>query len=262
MSSPIFLTVEQIMDLLLAELPDGPYAADRADDPDFAKRSASSSELRAHAQTIANLYENLAAINSDKFISTVTTDGLNSWEKELFAAAQDSLLPYSIRQQNLLAKYRASGGISLPAIQSVVDGIITPLGLTFDILPWSGQSNGLASGAWLLDVSALGQGTFLGNLDPLRGAGRDPGIVPLDCSLDYAAAGLTSQQLLDIQATAYTYEVRIFGTADAATLALLDRRLTELEPARSTHIIRNNWQPEDDAGTYGWNTSYLYWWVS
>ena len=92
----------------------------------------------------------------------------------------------------------------------------------------------------LLDFSILDVGTFLSFRDPLSGARRD--MTPLDCSLDYAAAGLTAQDLLDIQATAYTYEVRIYGHADTATLALLDKRLTESEPARSTHVLINDAQ--------------------
>lgn len=238
MSAQFFLNVEQVLDILMAELPANVYASDRADDPDFNKRSYSSSELRAHAQVFANLYENLLAINSDKFISTVTLEGLSNWEKELFASAQDSMQPYVVRQQNLLAKYRASGGISLPAIASVVHGILDPVGLAFDILPFCGQSNGMIQGAWLLGISALGLDTFLALRDPLFGAQQDQ--TPLDCDLDYAAAGITAQDLLEIQVTAYTYEVKIYGVADAATLALLDQQLTALEPARSTHVITNN----------------------
>lgn len=57
---------------------------------------------------------------------------------------------------------------------------------------------------------------------------------------NYIAAGLTLDQLQSIQTTAYTYEVRILGNADAATLTLLDQTLTQLEKAGSTHIITNN----------------------
>ena len=249
----------------MGELPDGVYAADRANDPNPANRSVSSSELRAHAALLAMLYSNLATINADKAITTVSPTGLANWEKELFSAAQDSSLSYQTRQQNLLAKIRASGGISLPAIQAVVAGVLGPVGLAFAILPLSGQSNGTDTGAWVLGFSALGEDTYLAELDPLIGTGLDVGQTPLDCTLNYAAAGITAEQLAQIQATAYTYEVRIYGNANSTTLAVLDAQLTALEPARSTHIIMNNATPPStppDPTVEQWNTNYLPWWVS
>jgi hypothetical protein len=240
MSQQIFLNTEQILSLMFTELPEGVYATDRADDPDPNKRSVSSSELRAQAMVLSALYQNLLGINSDKSITTVTEDGLASWEMDLFASAQDGSLGYAVRQQNLLAKIRANGGISLPAIQSIVSAILTPLGLPFQILPYSGQSNGTVTGSWVLDESVLDVSTWLASLDPLIGTGLGVGETPLDCNLDYAAAGISQSDLVSIQMTAYTYEVQIYGNADAATLALLDRQLTALEPARSTHVITNN----------------------
>lgn len=240
MSKPLFLNTDQILSVLMAELPDGVYAEDRADHADPAERSYSSSELRAHAQVLANLYENLLAINSDKFLTTVTEDGLAAWEKNLFIEAQDASKPYAIRQQNLIAKYRANGGISLPAIQSIVAAILDPLGLPFQILPYCGQSNGVINGAWVLDESSLGLSTWLAALDPLNGTGLGAGETPLDCDLDYGAAGITQSELVEIQQTAYTYEVQIFGNADSSTLFLLDKQLTAFEPARSAHVISNN----------------------
>jgi len=254
-----FPDVEQVLRILMDELPDGVYATDLANDPDTSKRSYSSSELRAAAMMFADLYSNLEQVNDDKFITTVTHEGLTPWEKELFAAAQDGSQPDSIRQQNLLAKIRANGGISLPAITAVVAGILTPVGLPFEIIAWDGPASDGTTGGWILDVSPLDQGTYLGLIDPLLGATREPGIVPLDCNLDYAAAGITQQEMQDIQKTAYTYEVKIYGHADANTLALLDKQLTELEPARSTHVITNDATPPIDPDTTsgdGWPIHY------
>ncbi len=263
MAERIYPGVEDLLTLIMQELPAGVYPDDRADSIDPDARSNSSSELRAHALIYADLYGNLEEIAADKFISTITPEGLAPWELMLFSAVQDAGQGFDTRKNNLLAKRRALGSISLPSIRSLVAGILDPLGIPFDILPYSGQNNGTVTGAWILSVSPLGLSSWLALLDPIRGAGGDSGLVPLDCDLDYAAAGITAQQLADIQATAYTYELQIYGNADATTLALLDRLLTQREPARSTHVITNNATPPDtppDAGTELWNTNYLWWW--
>lgn len=236
MTQQIFPNVEELLTLLMDEMPEGVYAEDRADHPNPSNRSFSSAEIRAHAQMIADAYANLKNINKDKFLTTVTTGGVGSWEKDLFKTAQDSNQTFEVRKANLIAKFRASGGINTSAIEDIVDSILTPVGLTFQISTWGCLGKG--DGAWVLDESALDVSTYLSLIDPLLGA--RPDMVPLDCDLDYAAAGLTLQEMQDIQRTAYTYEVRIFGTADSTTLAQLDQALTQFEPARSTHEIRNN----------------------
>ena len=249
----------------MGELPEGVYAEDRANDPNPDKRSVSSSELRAHARMLAVLYQNLDVINQDKAITTVSPSGLSNWEKQLFATAQDASQPDLTRQQNLLAKKRASGGISLPAIRAVASAILTPVGLAFDIFQTNGASNGTDTGAWVLGVSRLGEDTYLALQDPLIGTGMGPGQTPLDCSLDYAAAGITALQLAQIQQTAYSYEVRIYGHASANILAVLDAALTALEPARSAHKILNDSVPPSTPPNpiiEQWNTNYLSWWVS
>lgn len=260
-NNQFFLSVEQVLSILMDETPDKLYPKDRADNPDKTKNSYSSSELRAQAQLIANLYDNLALIDNDKALTTVSPSGLAYWEKQLFSAIQSSSLTYAQRQANLISKYRSSGGISLPAIRSVVAAILDPLGLPFAILPYSGQNNGTLQGAWVLEISTLEDDTWLAEMDPELGTGLGAGLIPLDCSLNYAAAGITSGQLLEIQKTAYAYEVQIYGVADAQTLALLDARLTALEPARSTHVIRNNVSLTPNPTQEGWSNSFLYWWV-
>lgn len=240
--NPYFLNTEQLLDILLAELPPGVYPQDRANSSDVTKISYSSAELRAHATLIAGVYLQANNVFNNFFITTLTPDGLAQWEKDYFGAIQDSSLSFTERQQNLFAKFRATGGLSLPYITSIVSGILTPVGLTFAILPLSGQVNTNGdTGTWILGYSSLGQNTYLGSLDPI--IGEQSGFTPLDCSLNYTAAGITADQLADIQETAYAYEVRIYGNADATTLALLDKDLTKFEPARSTHIILNNSTP-------------------
>ena len=225
MAAPFFLNVEEVLTVLMAELPDGVYATDRADHANPDLNSYSSSELRAHAYLLSWVYEQLANVYADKFLTTVTEDGLGEWEKDLFSSLQDSTLGYTARQAALLAKVRATGSIAYPAVYSVVFGILSPLGLSFDLLPYGGQNGTSGYGAWLLGLSGLGVGSWLSGLDPING--KVTGVTP------------TSDQLLAMQATAYTYEVRIYGSASASTLAVLDSQLTAIEPARATHILTN-----------------------
>lgn len=229
MTKQFFPNSDDMMAIIMGEIPPGVYADDLADDPDEDKRSYSSSELRAHAILFSNAYDSLFSINQDKHVSTATQDGLTKWEKDLFSTAQDSNLPLETRRQNALAKLRTIGGINDPTMRRIVAAILGP-GIDFDILPYSGSHEG----AWILDESSLGLNTWLSKIDPLYG-------YLLDNDLDYAAAGITLQDLLDIQEVAYTFEVRIYANVDADTLARLDRQLTQYEPARSTHVIRNNY---------------------
>lgn len=240
--APYFLNTEEFLDVFLGELPAGVYATDRANNPNPLKRSYSSAEFRAHANILSDLSEQALAVYQNFFITTLQPDGIGQWEIDFFGSIQDGSQSFDQRKQNLFAKYRATGGISLPYISSIIEGILGPKGLTYAILPLSGQTNDDGdTGAWILGYSSLGQNTYLAALDPLVGERQD--LTPLDCSMDYAAAGLTIDQLHDIQATAYTYEVRIYGDADNATIAALDAALTKYEPARSTHIIMNNATP-------------------
>jgi hypothetical protein len=237
---PRFPTLEELFDLFVSELPPEMFAQDRADSTDPTQRSISSSDIRAQMTLTSNAYLNLLNIYSDKFISTLTTSGIIKWEKLLFAAAQDSTQTTDVRIANLLTQYRATGGINYVAIYNVVQAILGPSGLSFALVAWSGYNNG----AWQLEIAGLDVGTYLSTIDPLLGV--QSGYAPLDCSLNYAAANLTLQQAQDIQIVAYTYEVRIFGIADAGTLARLDNQLTKSEPARSTHIIMNDFPARPD----------------
>lgn len=234
MTIPLFLNVNQLMAILMSELPEGVYSEDWANDPNPDNRSYSSSEIRAHAQMMADAYANLEIIYTDKFISTVSQDALSSWEVLLFGSPQDASQSYDTRQMNLLTKFRARGGISYAYIYNLVSQILNPLGINFDLVTW----NGLNDGAWILEFTELDLGTYLAAVDPLYG--NNLSLTPLDCTLNYEAAGITQQDLIDIQETAYTYEIRIYGNASQSVLNLLNQTLTTNEKAGTTHIITNN----------------------
>lgn len=237
-----FLNEDEILVLLMAELPEGVYAQDLANNIDPSKNSYSSAELRAHANLYDGIYETAEDVYNNFFITTLQPDGVGQWEVDYFGAIQDASQGFAARKANLTAKFRATGGLSLPYINSLISGLLTPLGLTWAILPLSGQVNENGdTGAWILGYSSLGQNTYLGGLDPIIGEMMD--FTPLDCSLNYAAAGITADQLAEIQTTAYQYEVRIYGNASSATLTALDNLLKKFEPARSDHVIMNNATP-------------------
>lgn len=219
---------------MFRQLSPNQFAEDRADDPsDYTRRSFSSSDLRSQATVLAAAYSNLNDIFNAKWITYANEMGITRWEKDLFAEAVDRSLPIATRRANALAKFNANGGISYLAIKAILDPLFAEIGLDYDLVDW----NGLFGGAWILEESQLDVDTYLSLMDPLLGASPPS---PLDCDLDYAAAGITVQQLADIQATAYTYEVRIHGNASADFLLKLDTILTQREPARSTHYIYNN----------------------
>lgn len=306
MAQPFFPGIEEVMTILMGEIPSGPYATDRADDPNPDNRSYSSSEIRAHAQVFANLYANLQEIEQNKFLTTVQLSGIGYWEKDLFSQAVDASLPFETRKANAIAKYRAQGGLSYPYIKGIVSGILTPQGLAFDIVTYNCQNAAGGDGAWILDLTELEVGTYLASADPLLGTDQSqPYILGCDAILNlhgtvtsgsptitaitdtsaievgaqivavgfvagttvlsvsahsitvsanssathtledlqiqnYWAAGLDTEEFESIQETAYTFELRIYGTADAVTLSELDNLLSQNEKATVTHIIQNN----------------------
>jgi hypothetical protein len=245
----IFGDLEKLVDLFLAELPEGMFAEDRADHPDPSKRSISSSDIRAQMKLLADAYVNMARIYDDKFPHLIGLEAARRWEKMVFPDPVDASRPLNERITDITTKLRLIGGISFLTIQSLVDTILGAEGLDYEIVNWSG----LNGGAWLFEESLLDVDTYLTLTDPILGkqVGQE-----LDCDLDYQAAGLTLDQLIGIQRTAYTYEVRIKGNATLAVIARLDRELTKFEPARSTHIITNNFIGLDldetiDGGFFG-----------
>lgn len=234
MSNPLFPNIEQVLNILLGELPKNVFSQDRADSDNVDKRSYSSSELRSHAQLLANIYKNLQDVYLDKTISTVQPDGLSSWEMDLFSSAQNGARSFTDRQINLISKYRAQGGISYSYIYNIVHNLLNPKGLGFDLITYTGIG-GSRSAAWRLGLSALGANTYLAEADPLIGA-----VIGNPTNCTNSTSTLTTDQLRKIRETAYTYAVWIYGGADASTLSTLDAMLTQAEPGGSTHVIVNN----------------------
>lgn len=222
---PTYPTEDQAFSIIQGEMPDGVYSPDLALNADTSKNAWTSAEVRTWAKLFKDAYDSLLAIYNNKFVTLADHSGIENWEKVLFASPVDATLSWDDRRTNLLTQLRYLGGINFAAINNVVAGILTPLGLPYNIYTLNGARPG---SAWIMDISLLGVDTYLVGMDPIRGAIRS---APLDCSLDYAAAGLTLAQLHAIQATAYTYVVKITGTASDATMAKLDAALTIFEGA-------------------------------
>ena len=114
MANLLFLDVSQCLQVILGEMPAGLFATDFADHPDVNQRSYSSAEIRAVATLYALLYSNLAGIWESKFLTLVQPDEIGNWEAELFTSPADATLPFQTRQQNIITKFRATGGLSYP----------------------------------------------------------------------------------------------------------------------------------------------------
>lgn len=257
---PLFLSRDQLYRLLQRELPEGVYP----DGP--ASAYYSTADMSAIAGLLETAYTNLSDIY-DNYFPQFAVDKLADWEVKVFGAPSNSLKSVAERQQEVLDHIRAENSISYDSIfaqlvnifaradlieedNTVVtpdwlldfnelevdtylgfrDPLVPHVSLTFALVTWNGCQGG---GAWILEESELDSDTYLSAMDPNRAHG-------LDCSLNYVAAGITQAQLTEIQETAYTYEVRITGTAEQIFLDYLDQQLTLIEPARSTHVIYNN----------------------
>jgi len=258
---PHFLTREQIFRMISSELPEGVFAFGSpekfyttADDDSVAKCAESA-------------YTNLERIYQNSFPQSAD-EKISDWEVKVFGAVGSAFDNLQTRRQNVLDKLRERAGISIPIIREKIqktfdkadiisEGVNGVIGgswlldfnyldidtylsfrdssvpsnsdLTFDLVEW-----GCESGGWILDVSLLEVETYLGFLDPIRAA-------DLDCDLDYAGAGISASELEDIQTNAFTYEVRITGTAEQRFLDYLENQLVKIEPARSDHFIYNNY---------------------
>lgn len=253
-----FLTQSEVYRMIQRELPAGVYATGSA------TGSYTCADDGAFSQVIETLYSNLSTIY-DNYFPGYCLERIADWEITVFGVVGSAFVGVTERKQNVLDKLQEEAGISIPVITDKIartfakedlisqgSSVATPdwlldlnyldvdtyVGFRDPLVPFSTLQFDLVSwacgGGWILDESALDVDTYLSGLDPARGVG-------LDCDLNYAALGLSADDLLQIQATAYTYEVRIHGTADQTFLDYLDAQLKQIEPARATHYIYNNY---------------------
>jgi hypothetical protein len=238
---PLFLNANQIYRILQRESPPSVY-------PDGAPSLYySTADQFAFASVLADAYTNLSDIY-ENYSPLTAVDRLADFETLYFGYTLDSSLTVDERRTILLAKIRTQRRTTPADILAVIYSIISS-DIPIEILEWNGNNNGTRNGAWILGVSTLGVDAFLSSRAPIYGNQIDK--VPLDCSLDYEAAGITEQDLTNIQDTAYTYTVNIGTTLDAFTLAQIDEALNQAEGASRRHIlIAPQGYILDDSGGY------------
>ncbi len=257
---PIFLTQDQIYRILQREQPPEAY-------PDGAPSAFfSTADQYSVAKVASDAYSNLNLIY-DNYFPQFAVQRVADWEITVFGTLGNALRQTSDRLQDVVNHFRIQEVPSVAGIKAALtrlfaladliqegNTVVTPdwllefnyldvdtylgyrdpnipyVSLTFELVTWGCSYGG---GAWRLDESYLDVDTYLVGMDPIYGVG-------LDCDLDYAALGLTLEELEAIQETAYTYEVRIIGNAEQVFLDVLEALLNRLEPARSRHYIYNN----------------------
>lgn len=228
---PIFLAQQDIYRLLQREnppddvYPDGPATA-----------FFSTADTWAVAGRIADAYGSLQTIYTEYSpISASAT--LPDHEMAYFGYNLDASLTINQRRTRLLAKVRARPRTTPADMLNVVYTVLDPSVLV-EIVEWG---NGQAG--WMLDVSELEISTILNGFDQVQRTG------PNLCQLGPSDYGLSPSDFANMQAEAYTYEVRIYGyTLTSVQRAQIDTALNAAEPARSQHLIVDGLNPADMLG--------------
>lgn len=236
-----FLSQNTIYRLLQRELPEGVY-------PDGAPNQFySTASIDAKAKVIAGAYSNLERIDANNFPQTAD-ERIDDWLIKMFGVTSGGLT-LAQKRARTIEKIRKQPKINLWEVLTLVTGFV-PVGTYVQIVEWCGRKGG----SWQLDVSTLGVQTILGFGVGYMDFVSDPttwcsfvsnlnwrlGFSELNTNTELAADDLY-KNVTYVQLDAYNYEVRIFGyTLSAEDLATVEREISKAEPARSTHIIRQN----------------------
>lgn len=236
---PKFLSQQETYRLIQRELPEGVYA----DGPPSAFFTTADND--SIAKTVATAYANLSRIYENYFPQS-TDERIDDWEVKVFGVVSDDGLTLAERRSRVLAKIRKKPSLALWEILTLVASRL-PEGVFVQVVNW-GCGDG---GSWILGKSKLGVDTILGWGNPSLIQGDDlcAAVVGNGWRLGSSALGVDTrltgtyswQTISQVQAKAYTYEVRIFGYEltglDYEKLVL---ELAAAEPARSGRLIRQN----------------------
>lgn len=222
---PKFLNRAELYRLIQRELPEGAYP-DGTPSAYFA-----TADSDAFADVSASAYGNLENIYENYWPQSAV-ERLTDHERTVFGKPLSAALSLSERRDRVIAKYRAKKGIRKQDMVTAVQAII---GTDKDV---RALNYNCGDGSWRIGISLLGVSTYLGAFNTLLATG------PNLCSQGPEDFGLTEEEWEGMQRQAYTFEIQIYSyTLTAAELAAIDEVLTAAEPARSTHVIRDNLTP-------------------
>lgn len=224
---PKFLTKQEIFRLLQRELPENVYCDGEPEE------FLSTAENDSVAKVVESVYQNLERIYFN-FFAQDSNEKIADWEFRHFGAPQDATLPLSERVNRLLAKIRSQNGITKADLLSEIYTLI-PIAVKVEIAEWN-----CPEGGWSLGESELGLGTILNAY-----SGYEPGFQRINyCEKTAADLGLTDEQYLLLRKQAFTYEVRLYSyTMATKEREDLEKILRKYEPARSGHVVLENFVP-------------------
>jgi hypothetical protein len=159
------------------------------------------------------------------------------WEVKVFGYELSGSLTLTKRQNAVIGKLRSKPNLTISEMIYLTQTVVGT-NVTVQIGEWQNES-----GSWLIGVSKLGVTTILGSGFRLWvTSGLYPGISL--CNVTPAQVGLTQTQFTQMQVSAYSYSVLIYGyTLTAAQLTQLNILLSANEPARSQHFIYSGLNP-------------------
>ncbi len=237
----IFLDRQQLYRVLQRELPDGVY-------PDGAPSAFfSTADMDSVARTIESTYDNMERIY-DNFFPQTADEKIDDWLRKMFQSPPSSL-SLADKRAKVITKVRAQPKINLWEILRLVAGFL-PVGKYVQIIEYCNPSQS----GWLLDEAELGLSTILA--DPITFASLGVSaqnwcsfVAGLQWRIGEGQLGINTAlaedglylNVTNVQKQAFLYEVRIFDyTVTGADFQQMKEEITLAEPARSSHIIRQN----------------------
>lgn len=225
---PIFLSQQQVYRLLQRELPienvypDGPASA-----------FYSTAENYSVAKVFGDAYTSLESIYNNYFPQTADVRQ-QDWEELILGRHLPDSLTLQEKRDRVLTKIRTRRRTTPQDIIDIVHTVIDS-SISVEIAPW-----GCGCAGWILDVSILDVSTILNGYNNLNLVGPDL------CGKTAADFGLTEDEFLDYRKEAYFYEIRIYSyTLSSEERDLINKLVSEGEPARSDHIIVDGLDPAD-----------------
>jgi len=236
-----FLNTDQIYKLLNRELPPDAYPNTQSY-PDY----YSSSSIYAKAYVMNQLYCNMSKVYDNIFPQTAN-DQIDDWVQKCFGKLFPGNTTLTQKRNAVINKIRSKPNLTQWQLLTGVVGLLPPG--TFAQI-WA--RNNVFPG-WKLGEQALGTDTWLNgdHYDTLSGVDISTWytfVANLQWRLGQGLLGTSSKlgkyayaDVMRRANNAFGYEVRIFGLSLSTELyQTIDEQLSQAEPARSAHLIRDN----------------------